>query len=244
MPIVRGGRTFYGEAIGVLLLDTVFPRIPGDIGNATTFDFPVRFKVVKGASPIRVVIDTDPTLLQPFIDAARELESEGVRAITTSCGFLALFQREMAASVDIPVFTSSLLQAPVVHRMLKPDQKIGILTAHGETLAERHLRAVGIDESVPVVIGGSQHTQAFYSVFVQNGSTLDVEAAEAGVVRMAQDLIEREPSIGAFVCEGTNFSSFGPAVQEATGRPFFDVVTMTRWVYEAVVRRRVVGGYL
>lgn len=244
MPVVTGGRTTYGESIGILMLDTRFPRIPGDVGNATTFDFPVRFKVVKGASPIRVVIDSDPALLRPFVEAARELEAEGVRAITTSCGFLAMFQPEMAASVGIPVFTSSLLQAPVVYRMLKSEQKIGILTAHGETLDARHLRAAGIGEDLPVVIGGSQHTAAFYGTFVQNGLTLDTEAAEVGVVRMACDMIERHPDVGAFVCEGTNFSSFGPAVQEATGRPFFDIITMTRWVHEAVVKRRVLGGFM
>ena len=244
MPLITGGRTTYGESIGILMLDTRFPRIPGDIGNATTFDFPVRFKVVKGASPSRVVLENDPRLLEPFVAAARELEAEGVRAITTSCGFLAMFQREMAAAVDVPVFTSSLLQAPVVYRMLKPDQKIGILCAHGETLDQRHLRAAGIDESIPVVVGGSQHTEAFYGVFVENGLTLDTDAAEAGVVRMACDLVERNPEIGAFVCEGTNFASFGPAVQAATGRPFFDIVTMTRWIHEAVVKRRVLGGFM
>lgn len=244
MTRVTGGRTTYGESIGILMLDTRFPRIPGDIGNATTFDFPVRYKVVQGASPRRVVVENDPALLAPFVEAAQALEAEGVRAITTSCGFLALFQREMASAVSIPVFTSSLLQAPVVYRMLRPDQKIGILTAHGETLEPRHLHAVGIDEHVPVVVAGSEHTEAFYSVFVQNGRELDVGAAEAGVVRMAQDLVERHPEVGAFVCEGTNFAPFGPAVQAATGRPFFDIVTMTRWVHEAVVKRRVLGGFM
>jgi hypothetical protein len=244
MPLVQGGRTTYGESIGILMLDTRFPRIPGDIGNGTTFDFPVRFKVVRGASQRRIILESDPSLLQPFVDGARELVADGVRAITTSCGFLALFQKEMAAAVDVPVFTSSLLQAPIVYRMLKPDQKIGILTAHGETLEPRHLRAVGIDDSIPVVVAGSQHTEAFYSVFVQNGELLDTEAAEAGVVRMARDLVERHPEVGAFVCEGTNFSSFGPAVQAATGRPFFDIITMTRWVHEAVVKRRVLGGWM
>src|SRR5213079_770689 len=93
MPIVTGGRGNYGEAVGILTLDTVFPRIPGDVGNATTFDFPVRFAVVRGASPRRVVHEQDPALLKPFIEAAQELEAAGCRAITTTCGFLALFQQ-------------------------------------------------------------------------------------------------------------------------------------------------------
>ena len=81
MTIISGGRPFYGESIGVLMLDSQFPRIPGDVGNATTFNFPVRYKVVRGASPSRVVLDRDPSLLAPFVEAAQELASEGVRAI-------------------------------------------------------------------------------------------------------------------------------------------------------------------
>jgi hypothetical protein len=241
MSVLKGGRAFYGEAIGILVLDTRFPRPPGDIGNATTFDFPVRFKVVRGASVGRVVIEQDPALLEPFIKGARELQAEGVKAITTSCGFLALFQREMAAALEIPVFTSSLLQMPAVYRMLRPDRKIGILTANSQHLTPRVLEAVGAAD-IPYVLSGSQDTPSFYGVFVMNGEELDFAQAEKGVVAMATDLVRRHPEVGAFVCEGTNFSNFGPAVQEAVGLPFFDVVTMTRWVYQAVVRRRVVGG--
>jgi hypothetical protein len=143
MPIIKGGRGNYGEAVGILTLDTVFPRIPGDVGNATTFDFPVRFSVVRGASPKRVVHEQDPALLKPFVEAAQELEAAGCRAITTTCGFLALFQKEMAAAVGVPLFTSSLLQVPIVYRMLQPGQVIGILTAHSDAMNPRVLEAVG-----------------------------------------------------------------------------------------------------
>lgn len=243
MPVIHGGRTTYGESIGILMLDTRFPRLPGDIGNATTFDFPVKFKIVAGASPRRVVLEQDATLLDAFVVAARELERDGVRAITTSCGFLALFQRELAAAIGVPVFTSSLMQLPVVHRMLRPDQTIGILTAHADRLNPQVLEAIG-GAGIPHVVAGAEHTPAFYDVFVMNGDTIDPGRAEAGVVAMARELVERFPDVGAFVCEGTNFSTFGPAVQEATGRPFFDIVTMTRWVHDAVVKRRVIGGSL
>ena len=243
MPIVHGGRGNYGEAVGVLTLDTIFPRIPGDGGNATTFDFPVRFSVVRGASPRRVVHEQDPALLKPFIDAAQELEAAGCRAITTTCGFLALFQREMAAAVTVPLFTSSLLQMPVVHRMLRPDQVIGVLTAHSDALNPCVLAAVGAG-GVPHVVGGSQEAPDFYDVFVQNRDWIDTDKAEVQLVALARRMVERTPQIGAFVCEGTNFSSWGHAIQAATGRPFFDIVTMTRWVYEAVVKRPVTGGFM
>ncbi len=243
MPIIKGSRANYGEAIGIITLDTCFPRIPGDVGNATTFDFPVRFKVVAGASPRRVVHEQDPELLRPFIEAAQELEHAGCRAITTTCGFLALFQKEMAASVNVPLFTSSLLQVPVVHKMLRPDQIIGVLTAHSEALNPKVLQAVDADD-VPYVVGGSEEASDFYHVFVSNRDWIDTDACEQQLVALTTRMVEKHPTIGAFVCEGTNFSSWGHAIQEATGRPFFDIVTMTRWIYDAVVKRPVVGGFM
>lgn len=243
MSVVPGGRATYGQVLGIMVLDTQFPRLPGDIGNATTFNFPVRFSVVRGASPERVVVEQDPKLLGPFIEAAKELEASGVRAITTTCGFLTIFQKQLAAEVNIPVFTSSLLQVPIVHRMLRPDQKVGILTANGETLSEQVLEAVGAS-TVPHAVIGSEHTPAVYDVFVKNGLEIDPIAAEEGVVAMARDLVERHPDIGAFVSEDINFSPFGQAVQQATGRPFFDIVTMTEWVFRAVVKQRVHNGFM
>jgi len=112
---LTGGFTNYGQDIGILMLDTIFPRIPGDIGNAGSYNIPVRYKTVKNAKPFTIMGDKpDAELLKPFVEAARELEAEGVKAITTSCGFLAAFQGELADAVKIPVFTSALILAPLV----------------------------------------------------------------------------------------------------------------------------------
>jgi hypothetical protein len=129
MTLIRGGRAFYGQPIGILMADAVVPRPPGDIGNAFTFDFPVRYRLVPGATWDRFA-SADPTLLDPFLEGARVLEAEGVRAMTASCGFTALFQKELASAVSVPVFASSLVQVPLVRRMLRADQQVGILTAH------------------------------------------------------------------------------------------------------------------
>jgi hypothetical protein len=189
------------------------------------------------------VHEQDPTLLKPFVEAAQELEAAGCRAITTTCGFLALFQKEMAAAVGVPLFASSLLQVPIVYRMLKPGQVIGILTAHSDALNPRVLEAVGAD-GVPHVVGGSQVAPDFYNVFVQNRDWIDTDRCEHQLVALGTGMVEAHPEIGAFVCEGTNFSSWGRAIQQATGRPFFDIVTMTRWVYDAVVKPPVTGGFM
>jgi len=112
---LRGGYTNYGETIGILMLHTKFPRPRGDIGNALSYDFPVRYKIVRGAHATKIMGDEpDPTLLEPFMEAARELVvADGVKAITTSCGFLAPFQKQLAVAVNIPVFASSLIQAAI-----------------------------------------------------------------------------------------------------------------------------------
>ena len=232
--ILKGGRNFYGVPIGIICLDVRSPKPPGDLGNGFTFDFPVRYKVVRGINTKQMVQNPDRSVLNSFIEAAQELELEGVRAITTSCGYLAWFQKEMADSVNIPVFTSSLMQLPMVARMLKSDQKVGILCADGRTLSPDHLKAVGITD-IPVIIKGPEEdAPVFYNTYPTGGLTLDYTACREEVVDMVRSLLIEHPEIGAIVCEGTNYSNFRSAVIEATGIPFFDIVTLTRMVYQCI----------
>src|SRR3954463_8283844 len=106
--IARGGKAIYGAPLGILMLEARFPRIPGDMGNATTWPFPVLYRVVRGATPERVVLRGAAGLLPDFLEAAAELVSFGAEAVTANCGFLSLFQREIAARVRVPVATSVL----------------------------------------------------------------------------------------------------------------------------------------
>lgn len=239
--MVEGRRTIYGEVIGIIMLDTHFPRIPGDAGNATTYDFPVRFKVVKGASIERVMHKADPTLLQPFIQAAQQLENEGVRAITTTCEFLAMFQEDIADAVSVPVFTSSLMLVPMVYRMLKKRQKVGVITGNSRLLTEKHLRGAGIDSSIPVVIAGLENEEEFCTSILRDGSTMHVEKVESEVVKVSKQLISKNPDIGAIVFSCGNLPPYASAVQEATGLPVFDISTLVNMVHDAVVRRRFTG---
>ncbi|MDN5311133.1 MAG: hypothetical protein PWQ68_106 [Thermoanaerobacteraceae bacterium] len=235
--IVKGGRTNYGEAIGILMLDTKFPRIPGDIGNALTFDFPVKYKKVKGATSQRVVREADPSLIVPFIEAARELEEEGVSAITTSCGFLAIFHEYLADAVSIPVFTSSLLQVPIVFRMLKKGQKVGIMTASKPHLTELHFKGAGIKD-IPLVIYGMEEQEEFPAVFLDQKETLDIEKAESEMVQVATKMVSENPDVGAIVFECTNMPPFRKAVQQAVNLPVFDIVTLMNYVHDSVIACR------
>jgi hypothetical protein len=231
---VQGGTNLYGFSIGILMLDTRFPRIPGDMGNAGTFDFPVRYHRVTGASPDRVVRQGQRELLPTFIEGARFLEREGVRAVTTNCGFLAKFQPELAAAVSIPVFTSSLMLVPLVHRMLPPGRAVGILTVNATALRPEHMTGAGIGPGVPVVVAGLETEKEFTRVLLDDELTLDVEAARQEHLTVTQRMLDGHPEIGAIVLECTNMPPYRADIQAATGLPVFDITTVVRMVHEAV----------
>jgi Asp/Glu/Hydantoin racemase len=231
---VQGGQNLYGFSVGILMLDTRFPRIPGDMGNASTFDFPVRYHRVSGASPDRVVRQGQRELLPAFIEGARFLEREGVRAVTTNCGFLATFQPEMAAAVSIPVFTSSLMLVPLVHRMLPPGRAVGVLTVSAQSLRPEHMTGAGIPLDLPVVVAGLETEKEFSRVLLDDQLTLDVEAARQEHLAVVRRMLDAHPEIGALVLECTNMPPYRADIQAATGLPVFDITTVVRMVHEAV----------
>jgi hypothetical protein len=231
---VQGGQNIYGFSVGILMLDTRFPRIPGDMGNAATFDFPVRYHRVSGASPDRVVRGGQRELLPAFIEGARLLEREGVRAVTTNCGFLAKFQPELAAAVTIPVFTSSLMLVPLVHRMLPPGRAVGILTVSASSLGPEHMAGAGIAPDVPVVVAGLESEKEFTRVLLDDELTLDVEAARQEHLTVARRMLDAHSEIGAIVLECTNMPPYRADIQAATGLPVFDITTLVRMFHEAV----------
>ena len=129
--IAVGGKTVYGGTVGVCMLDTQFPRIPGDIANARTWSVPVHYRIVPGATPKQAVYDEGKEILDGFISAAKELVRMGADGITTNCGFLSLFQKKMAEAVNVPVATSSLMQVPMVQSLLPKNKKVGIIISGG-----------------------------------------------------------------------------------------------------------------
>jgi Asp/Glu/hydantoin racemase len=222
-------------AIGIIMLDTAFPRLAGDVGNPATFPFPVRYHVVEGASPQRVVKEADPGLVQPFIDAARRLARQGVRAIATSCGFLAVFQRHLADAVDVPVYSSSLLQIHLCRAALRSDQQVGIITADRSSLTPRHFYGIGI-RKVPRAVVGMESSTEFAPVFLGGKHDMNFEACRREMTTAARDLVRIYPSVGAIVLECTNMPPFACAIQQAVGLPVFDVVTLIKHVHAAVLQ--------
>jgi Asp/Glu/hydantoin racemase len=231
---VQGGPNIYGFSVGILMLDTQFPRIPGDMGNAGTFDFPVCYHRVPGASPDRVVRHGQRELLPAFVEGARLLERQGVRAITTNCGFLAKFQSELAAAVSVPVFTSSLMLVPLVHRMLPAGRAVGILTVDASALNAEHFAGAGITGDMKVVVAGLETEKEFTRVLLDDLLTLDVDAARQEHLAVAGRMLAAHPEIAALVLECTNMPPYRADIQAATGLPVFDITALVRMVHDAV----------
>jgi len=219
--------------IGIVLLDTRFPRLPGDIGNPATFPFPVIYEKVKRAVPSRVINDRDPSLLLPFIKAAKTLERKGARAITTSCGFLALWQKEMAAAVNVPLFTSSLVQIPWAYELMGRRGRIGVLTADRDSMTGDHLEGVGA-EGIPAVIHGMKPESDFHRIYVGNHSDLDLSRVEREVAMEVSTLLAWHPDISALVLECTNMAVFRRSVREAVNIPVFDILTLIHYIHSSL----------
>lgn len=231
---VRGGFNQYGFTVGILMLDTRFPRIRGDMGHAGTFPFPVRYHRVAGAEPDLVVRKGAAALLPAFIAGARALEQEGVGAITTNCGFLAKFQRELSVAVAVPVFTSSLLLVPLVHQMLAPSRRVGIMTVDASSLSAEHLAAAHITSEIPIAVVGLETEKEFTRVLLDNQLELDVERARGEHLAVARRLLAAHPDVGAIVLECTNMPPYTADIQGETGLPVFDIVSLVTLVHGAL----------
>ena len=229
---VSGGKSIYGASVGILMLEARFPRIFGDMGNAQTWPFPVHYKIVRGASPDWVVRRRAEGLLDAFIEAARELEAEGVDGITTNCGFLTLFQEDLAKAVKIPVVTSSLMQTALVNRLLPQGKRAGILTISASTLTAEHLEKAGVPAGTP--IGSTERGVEFTRAILDNVETLDPELARKDNVEAAVAMKDEHPDLGALVLECTNMAPYAAAIRAATGLPVFTVVNFITWFQSAL----------
>ncbi len=237
----RQGQIAYGFSIGILCLECNIPFIPGDVGNASSYAFPVQYLVVPGATTEALVYRRDPRLAESFIAAAQHLERQGVKAITGDCGYMAAYQPNVAAAVKVPVFLSSLMQVPLLTIMLGTGKKLGIIVGNSDTVDDRLLAMAGIVDSSSLVFGGLQNKPEFASAILEECGALDRPRLEAEVVDTAESLCRANPTIGALLLECSCIPPYSAAVQRATGLPVFDYIGFINYVHSAVVRTDYVG---
>lgn len=215
------------------MLDTRFPRIVGDIGNAASFDFPVIFRKMEGiGSSDAVTTHPDrPRVLAALKANAEALAAEGAVGLSTSCGFLALYQDDLAAVSPVPVATSALL-----HIKALKDKRVGVITASARNLTPAHFEAVGAPGDTPFV--GLPEDSSFAGTFLRNGLTLDRDVVEREVVAAGRDLVSKHPGIDTVVLECTNLPPYKQALEKDLSLPVFDVLDLLRGFYAELGSRR------
>ena len=79
----------HNRPLGILMLDTKFPRIPGDVGNPDTFPFPVKKLLVEGADPASTpvrIMTAKTAVISTDTCAAIGMELEQVKSAFSGLG--------------------------------------------------------------------------------------------------------------------------------------------------------------
>jgi aspartate/glutamate racemase len=237
---MKKGQYVAGYSVGILYLDECwYPVLPGNVANLSTYDFPVRLKVVPNCNQERIHVG-DPTLLDDIIKAAKEFEAEGARAICAACGFFGNFQDKVAAAVDIPVYLSSVVQVPWIKTGLKPSQKIGMLTADAHGITPNLFKSCGIDDPSICVVRDLGRLPEFSAIIESRGS-FDNEKVRKEVVESAINMVNENPDIGAILLECSDLPPYAVDIQRAVKLPVFDFTTMIRWVHYATSQKPYYG---
>lgn len=241
MPVYRvRDADSYGHAIGILMLEYRAPFIPGDVGNASTYDYPVLFKTVSGLSLDRALAG-DPEQEARVIEAAQELERFGVRGVSSDCGFLIAYQAAVRQKLTVPVFLSSLLQVPMV--MASVDGPVGVVVASAAGDNDRILSLAGITDRDRVILRGMEDQPHFTESILEQGGMLDSDRIEHEAVAVTTQMQSEYPDLAAIVLECSLLPPYSSAVQEATGLPVFDYVTMIDYFQSGTHQFRYEGFY-
>jgi Asp/Glu/hydantoin racemase len=221
-------------SLGIIMLNTRFPRVVGDIGNPATFPFPVRYRIVEAAT-VEHVVRADGLsagLVDGFVEAAHQLAAEGVAGLTTSCGFVAICQNELARRCPLPMVASSLCQVPLVQAALPAGRRVGVITVDARKLTPAHLAAVGAAADTPVV--GTEVGAELTRVIEQDLPVLDPAKACQDVLDAGEALIAKAPEVGAIVLECTNMAPYAHALARHLGLPVFDILSLLAWWYRSL----------
>jgi len=230
-----------GNCVGILDANWLVPYVPGDTTNASTYDFPVLYKMVTGVD-LKLVLAGDPGQAGPIIEAVQELAREGARCITGDCGFLIHYQQQAADAVDVPVFMSSLLQLPVIESLLGDKRSIAILCADRASVDNTVLEKAGSTGNRKIVVDDLANCPEFSGNLLQSSDSIDTDKVETEVVSICRTLQANNPGLGAFLFECSMLPPYSHAVQAATRLPVFDFVTMIN-LFQNVTHRSAYSGY-
>lgn len=208
--------------------------LPGNSTNPLTYPFPVLFNRVAGANYRSVLVCPDDRLVGAMVQAAEEMIKQGVKAIITSCGFNAIFQKELADALIVPVYTSALLQVPLIRASLGR-QKLLVITASKQDLTPRHFQAVGVMDMAGIEISGMEVMPEWSKISRCPDEPLALEKIGDEVVSVAVNAVQEHPGLGAILLECTDLPPFADAVRKAVNLPVYDLLTMLAFIHKSFI---------
>lgn len=238
----RDRQLSYGRPIGIIVLEERIPCPPGTPGNPTTFAYPVCYEVARGVSTA-ALRQTAPAGLESFIAAGQRLVDRGAWAVAGNCGLMMVHQEALARALPVPVLLSSLLQVPLIARMLGPEAAIGIIVSGAGSVDVEHLRLARAGGNARIVLASMEGKPHFSSAVRGESGELDFEGATAEAVEVARTLVDGHPDVKALLFECVDLPPYAHAVQEAVGLPVFDMVTLIDYFRSALARNRYTGVY-
>jgi len=235
------GRNVAGVTIGLIQFRANLPMMPGNMGNATTFDFPMLYREMDADNRYDIMAD-QPTesFTAASVEAAKWLELQGVRAIMGNCGFFGTYQKAIQSQIRTPFFSSSLMQLPMIVQSMPGDKKVGVITANGPVLKRcTAIENCGLspqDKNDRILIEGCESGKAFKDVMELTGK-LNPKGLEKEIVAAVRRVMKKDPDIGAILLECTELSPHAVAVQEAVRLPVWDYTTLTNWIHSGAARQ-------
>lgn len=237
------GRNVGGVTIGLIQFRGNLPMMPGNMGNASTFNFPMLYREMI-CENIADIAAEEPTenFTEAAVDAAKWLELQGVRAIIGNCGFWGTYQKVVQQHLTIPFYSSSLMQLPAMVASMPEGKKVGVITANGPLLkkcaaVENCGLSTELKESKLVI--ESVKGEVFANALQMTGR-YNPAAVTAEIVDTAKELVANH-DIGSILLECTELPPAAHAVQKAVKLPVWDYTTLTNWVYLGALRRPFVG---
>ncbi len=217
------------KSVGILKLNTHFPRLNGDIGNPETFNYPVIYQTITSATPATVITGKPiaPAIATELVDNALVLQQKGVSLITTSCGFLSPLQHTLSSSLNIPVITSSLLLLPLLTHCFGQSH-VGVITFDAARLNHEHLQ-----NQAPVAIEGLRVHDSLRCTIESDLESLDRQQAEAEVRDALIRLLQQQPNLRAVLLECTNLSPYKQVLRSEFGLSVFDLVDAVHWMLDS-----------
>ena len=236
------GRNVFGVTIGLVQMHVNLAMIPGNMGNATTFDFPILYRRMN-ARDVADVMAEEPTqnFADAVVEAAQWLELQGVRAIMGNCGFFGGYQNEVKARINVPFFSSSLMMLPMMVHSMPGNKKVGVITANGPQLIKTQaIQNCGLSLDAKenrIVVMGCENGKEFSTSIMANTGRYNPAKVEQEIADVARQMLAENDDIGAILLECTELSPHAVAVQEATRLPVWDYTTLTKWIYSGCIRR-------